>query len=98
MIIRKVGIGSIVKVFGVMYGLLGFVIGAFFAMFALVGFGAASAANEDMPGWMGSLFGIGAVIILPIVYGIMGAIGGVLMGALYNLVASLTGGLEIEVQ
>jgi hypothetical protein len=98
MVIRKVGIGSVVKVFGVLYGLLGFVFGAFFAMFALVGLGAASASNEDVPGWLGSLFGIGAIVILPIVYGIMGAIGGVLMAALYNLVASITGGLEIEVQ
>jgi hypothetical protein len=98
MVIRKVGIGSVVKVFGVLYGLLGFVIGACVAMFALVGFGAASATNDEVPAWFGSLFGIGAVIILPIVYGIMGAIGGVLMAALYNLVAGITGGLEIEVQ
>jgi hypothetical protein len=31
-------------------------------------------------------------------YGIMGAIGAALMGALYNFVSGLTGGLEIEVQ
>ena len=98
MVIRKVGIGSVVKVFGVLYGLLGFVVGAFLAMFALVGFGAAAAGNEDVPAWLGSLFGIGAVIVLPIVYGIMGVVGGVLIAALYNLVANLTGGLEIEVQ
>ena len=98
MVIRKVGIGSVVKVFGVLYGLLGFVVGAFIAMFALVGFGAAAAGNEDVPAWLGSLFGIGAVIVLPIVYGIMGVIGGVLVAALYNLVANITGGLEIEVQ
>ena len=98
MVIRKVGIGSVVKVFGVLYGLLGFVIGACVALFALVGFGAAAAGGEDVPGWLGSLFGIGAVLILPIVYGIMGAVGGVLMAALYNLVANITGGLEIEVQ
>jgi hypothetical protein len=98
MVIRKVGIGSMVKVSGVLYALLGLVIGFCFAVFALVGFGAAAAANDDMPAWFGSLFGIGAIIILPIMYGVMGAIGGAIMGALYNLVAGMTGGLEIEVQ
>jgi hypothetical protein len=47
---------------------------------------------------MGSLFGIGAIVIFPIMYGVMGVVGGVLMAALYNLVASITGGLEIDVQ
>jgi hypothetical protein len=98
MVIRKVGIGSVVKVSGVLYGLLGLVIGLCVALFAVVGLGAAAASNEDVPGWMGSLFGIGAIVIFPIMYGVMGVIGGVLMAALYNLVASITGGLEIEVQ
>jgi hypothetical protein len=98
MVIRKVGIGSVVKVAGVLYALLGFVIGACIALFAMVGLGAAAAANDEVPGWFGSLFGIGAVIFLPILYGVMGAIGGALMGALYNVVAGITGGLEIEVQ
>ena len=98
MVIRKVGIGSAVKVSGVLYGLLGLVIGLCVALFAVVGLGAAAASNEDVPGWMGSLFGIGAIVIFPILYGVMGVIGGVLMAALYNLVASITGGLEIDVQ
>jgi hypothetical protein len=98
MVIRKVGIASVVKVAGVLYALLGFVIGVCVALFAMVGLGAAAAANDDMPGWFGSLFGIGAVIVLPILYGVMGAIGGALMSLLYNFVANITGGLEIEVQ
>jgi hypothetical protein len=98
MVIRKVGIGSVVKVSGVLYALLGLVIGLCVALFAVVGLGAAAASNEDVPGWMGSLFGIGAIVMFPIMYGVMGVIGGVLMAALYNLVASITGGLEIEVQ
>jgi hypothetical protein len=98
MVIRKVGIGSLVKLAGVLYALLGLVIGFVFALFALVGFGAAAASNDEMPAWFGSIFGLGAIVILPIMYGVMGAIGAALMGALYNLVAGLTGGLEIELQ
>ncbi|HEY7500167.1 MAG TPA: hypothetical protein VH740_16720 [Vicinamibacterales bacterium] len=98
MVIRRIGIGSLVKVAGVLYALLGLVIGLCFALFALVGFGAAAASSDDTPAWLGSVFGIGAVIILPIFYGILGAIGAALMGWLYNLVSGITGGLEIEVQ
>ena len=98
MVIRRVGIGSVVKVSGVLYALLGLLMGLCFALFALVGLGAAAASNDEVPGWLGSLFGIGAIVIFPIMYGVMGVIGGVIMAALYNLVASITGGLEIDVQ
>jgi hypothetical protein len=98
MVIRKVGIASVVKVAGVLYAILGFLIGACFALFALVGFGAASAGSEEVPGWLGSVFGIGAIIILPIFYGVLGAIGGAVIAALYNHVAGMTGGIEMDVQ
>ena len=97
MVIRKVGIGSAFKVGGVLYALLGLVAGFFFALFAMLGLGLA-AANNDAPGWFAPFFGIGAIVVLPIFYGAMGAIGGALMGALYNLVAGITGGLEVDVQ
>ena len=45
--------------------------------------------------------GIGLVIIgvlAPIVYGIMGFIGGVLCALLYNVIAKFTGGLEFTVE
>jgi len=98
MVIRRVGIGSVVKVSGVLYALLGLVMGLCFALFAMVGLGAAAASNDEVPGWLGSIFGIGAIVIFPIMYGVLGVIGGVIMAALYNLVASITGGLEIDVQ
>ena len=98
MVIRRVGIGSVVKVSGVLYALLGLVMGLCFALFAMVGLGAAAASKDEVPGWLGSIFGIGAIVIFPIMYGVLGVIGGVIMAALYNLVASITGGLEIDVQ
>ena len=97
MVIRKVGIGSVVKIAGVLYALLGLVAGFFIALFAMLGLGLA-AANNDAPAWFGPFFGVGAIIVLPIFYGVMGAIGGAIMGALYNVVAGITGGLEVEVQ
>jgi hypothetical protein len=44
------------------------------------------------------LFGVGAVIALPIIYGLIGFLSGLLMAGLYNLVTGLIGGLEIELE
>ncbi len=97
MVIRKIGVGSAAKVFGTLYALWAFIFGACIALFAVVGSGLA-ATGEDAPGWMGVVFGVGAVVILPIVYGILGAIFGALTAAFYNLVAGMAGGLRLDVE
>jgi hypothetical protein len=38
------------------------------------------------------------VIFLPLLYGAMGAIGGALTAAFYNIVAGMVGGLQIEAE
>lgn len=44
------------------------------------------------------LFGVGAIIFLPIMYGIMGFIGGAIMAFVYNVVAGIAGGVELELE
>jgi hypothetical protein len=44
------------------------------------------------------VFGVGAVFLLPIVYGIMGFLGGVITAVIYNLAAGAVGGLEVELE
>jgi hypothetical protein len=44
------------------------------------------------------VFGVGAVVVLPVFYGLMGFVGGLLSSALYNLVARTVGGVELEVE
>ncbi len=98
MVIRKIGVGSAAKVFGTLYALWGFIFGACIALFALVGSGLSSAGDDPVPGWMGAAFGVGAVVILPIFYGILGAIFGALTAAFYNVVAGMAGGLRLDVE
>jgi len=74
------------------YAVIGLLIGA---IFTLIGFaGGFGAATAGMP--FSSMFGIGAIIILPIVYGCIGFIAMLLMSALYNWAAGIMGGIEIE--
>lgn len=42
--------------------------------------------------------GIGAIIIAPIVYGILSFVGGIIYGLVYNLAAGVVGGVELELE
>jgi hypothetical protein len=82
-------------VLGVLYALLSLIAVPFFM---IAGAGMAAVAKQSGTAIPGAfLFGIGA-IFLPVVYGVMGFIGGVICAAIYNLVAKWTGGLEIVLE
>lgn len=92
MIIKSVGVLSIGKLMGCAYALLGLLVGAIFTLLALVG-----ALAGSGPGGIGVVFGVMTVIWLPILYGVLGFVGGVIGAAIYNVVASKLGGIELEV-
>ena len=100
MVLKRVGVWSAAKIAGVMYASLkGCVGGLIFAGISLLGFGFASAAqNSDVPAWLGPVFGVGAIVVLPIIYGVMGLIGGAIAAALYNLFSGMVGGVELDLQ
>jgi hypothetical protein len=98
MVITKVGALSLGKVMGVTYALFGLLIGGCLALVSLAGAGLASASDESqMPAAFGALFGVGAVILLPIFYGVLGFIGGLIGALIYNVVAGMIGGVELDV-
>ena len=94
-IVTRIGPFSAFKVGGFLYACLGLVLGALFSLFSLVGF-LASRTNQQ-PGAFGFLFGTLAIVFLPIIYGVMGAISSALMALLHNLCVQFTGGVEVEV-
>jgi hypothetical protein len=49
-----------------------------------------------MPAGMAAAFGVGAVVILPIMYGVFGVLGGAVGAALYNVFAGMVGGVEVD--
>lgn len=97
MVVRRVGAVSLAKVFGVLYCLLGLIIGGFFALFSLLGAGIGAASGSDQA-WFGALFGVGAIIFFPILYGVIGFIAWWIGGALYNFVAGMVGGVVVELE
>jgi hypothetical protein len=92
--LTKIGVFSLGKIFGVIYAIMGLIAGAIFSLMSL-GMGSAM-GNEGA--FAGMLFGVGAIITVPIFYGIMGFVGGILTALIYNVVTGFIGGLEIEVE
>ena len=100
MIIKRIGIVSLAKLMGVLYAAIGLLVGGVFALFSLLGGGAMMASGEHGAAAGSAMmlgFGIGAVVIFPIMYGVLGFLGGLLTGWLFNLTSGITGGLELEV-
>jgi hypothetical protein len=82
--------------YGVIAGFFGLVLGGLFSLFSLVG-GAMGAMAGEQGAWA-MLFGVGAIIIAPIFYGIIGFISGGLMAWIYNIAAGVMGGVELELE
>ncbi len=91
-ILKRIAPGSAFKVGLVVYAIVGLVLGAFCTLIALTGmpFG----AHSQMP--FGRGIGIFAVILCPIVYGIIGGIAAAIGAALYNVAASWIGGVQVD--
>ena len=101
MVIRRIGVISLAKLMGLLYGGIGLIAGVLFALFFMLGGGAMMASGMEESAGAGGMMmgmGLGAAIVLPIAYGLMGFIGGLLTAWLYNLAAGFVGGIEIEVQ
>jgi hypothetical protein len=91
MVINRVGPLSSAKVVGLLYTILGLAMGALLSLVAAVGgFGHGGPA--------GPFFGIAAVVFLPVAYGVMGFVMTLVMAGLYNALATLVGGVEIDLR
>ena len=79
----------------VIYGVMSLIfIIPFFLIMSLVGAANARTGAQAMPVTFSGVF----MIFLPIIYAIVGFIGGVIMAFVYNIVAKWTGGVEFTTQ
>ncbi len=101
-IIARVSPGSAFKIGLAVYAFLGLIVGVCMALFSLLAGSIASHLGPNAPpgffGAFGLAGGFGAIIIIPILYGILGGIIFALSAVIYNLVAGWVGGLEIDIK
>jgi len=95
MILKRIGPLSFAKLSGFVYAVMGLIFGVLLAFVSFLGGGATGGAGGPV---LGAIFGVGAVIILPILYGALGFLGSLLAAALYNWAAGLLGGIEIDME
>lgn len=96
MVVTRVAPLSAAKIAGVLYVLIGLLFGGLISLVSILGAGMMP-RGEDAP-FPAMLFGAGAVVILPIFYGVLGFVTTLIGAALYNAIASVVGGVEIDVQ
>ena len=95
MVITKVNPLSVAKVAAVLYAGMGLLIGALFSLIGMAGLGAAL-GDQEGGRFMGAIFGVGAIVIMPICYAIFGFIGSFIFAMIFNFAAGMTGGIEVE--
>jgi len=89
--IARVDPMSSARVYGAITAAFGLIIGAFVSLFAMLG-----AGIGDMPGPAALVFGTGAIVMLPLFYGVIGFVAGAFQAWVYNLVAVRVGGILVD--
>ena len=95
MIVKRIGPVSAAKISGTLYAILGLFFGAVFSLIAMVS-GFSSPTGEA--GGIGAVMGAGAIIVFPIFYGCIGFVVTLAFAALYNVLAGMLGGIEVDLQ
>jgi hypothetical protein len=95
-VLKSVGIMSVAKITGLLYGGLGLLFAPFFVLFAVIG----SFAGEDKTPFAGMTVVVGIVfaIMMPLFYGGMGFVMGAIGALLYNVLSKWVGGFELELE
>lgn len=88
--LKRIGVWS-AGIFGGAAGVIGGLVGG--GIFFLLSMAGAQLGNQG-PQALG--MGAGALVFLPLLYGFFGFIGGLLNAYVYNIVAGLSGGIEME--
>jgi hypothetical protein len=93
-VIRRIGVLSLGKFLGILYGGLGILFGLLTSGFSLLGI--IMGGNISSSDTFGAIFSLGAVVCFPIFYGIGGFISGIITAWIANLALKYSDGLELE--
>ena len=98
--LKRIEPGSALKIGAIIYAFIGLVIGIVAACVSLVAGSLAGMGDSGMgisARAFGFGMGVGAIIVFPIVYGIIGAIGFGIGAVVYNLAARWVGGVQVDI-
>jgi hypothetical protein len=100
MVLKRVGVLSAAKISGTLYAAMGLIFGLIFALIGMASAGMVAMLQQQqgaaVQSWLGPMFGVGALVFFPILYGVFGFVCGAISAVLYNVFSGLVGGLELE--
>lgn len=99
--VKRVGILSCAKIYAVTLAAFGLIFGVIYGLvFMIVGGAMMAGGGRDASGaGAGSIVvGLLAMIGIPLFYGVLGFIAGLIGGVVYNVAAGFVGGLEFELE
>jgi len=91
--LQSIGVLSAAKIFGIIQGAIGILIGFFFLIFGMVG-----AAITPGRQKLGMVAIVVIAVMMPFIYAVIGFVAGAIWAAVYNLAAQSIGGLELRLQ
>jgi hypothetical protein len=102
MTIRRFGVMSVAKMYGLLMFIFGLIFGVIYGLFFII-FGAAMSAlgtgSEATAGGASTIvIGIVMMIGIPIMYGFLGFIMGIIAALVYNGAAGLVGGVKFDLE
>lgn len=97
MVIKSVGVLSVARIAAAIYGIFGLIAGVFLSLMAVAGMGVSEQVSSQAS-WLGPFFGFGAILALPVIYFVLGFLGGAIGAWVFNNVARGVGGLEIVLE
>jgi hypothetical protein len=95
MVIKRIGPMSCARISGTLNAIMGIVLGAIFSLAALAG---AFTGDSSQGPFAATVFGVAAIIILPVLYGGIGFLATLIAAWLYNVLAGVVGGIELDLQ
>jgi hypothetical protein len=92
-IVKSVGVLSVAKIMGLIYACMGLIFAPFFLLMGLLG---SALGQQNSP--LAGIFGVGFAVLMPVLYGVIGFIAGLIGALLYNLFARWVGGFELQLE
>jgi len=89
--IKSIGVLSLAKMSAAVNAIFGLLLMPIFLLISLAG---AFAGARQRP--LSGAIGVAFALLMPVFYGVIGFVSGVIGGLVYNLIAKWLGGIEIE--